>query len=121
MADVLQRTRTPGNGWTPRRLWAGLTSGHERQNTLLWARAWRTGAEEFVAAIMEENHVGANLHARIVHYRDGQGQTISQRATFLCRVGSPPAAPGLSGEVIDMAQAQERAKWLINAYCMEVF
>ena len=73
-----------------------------------------TGAEEFVAAIKEENHVGAPM--RIVLYRDGQGQTISQ--DFLAELDPPPQG----FEVIDMAQAQlERAKWLINAYCMEVF
>ena len=73
-----------------------------------------TDAEEFVAAIKEENHVGAPM--RIVLYRDGQGQTISQ--DFLAELDPPPQG----FEVIDMAQAQlERAKWLINAYCMEVF
>ena len=73
-----------------------------------------TGAEEFVAAIKEENHVGAPM--QIVLYRDGQGQTISQ--DFLAELDPPPQG----FEVIDMAQAQlERAKWLINAYCMEVF
>lgn len=35
-----------------------------------------TDAEEFVAAIKEENHAGAPM--RIVLYRDGQGQTIPQ-------------------------------------------
>ena len=73
-----------------------------------------TGAEEFVAAIKEENHAGAPM--RIVLYRDGQGQTIPQ--DFLSELDPPPQG----FEVIDMAQAQlERAKWLINAYCMEVF
>ena len=73
-----------------------------------------TGAEEFVAAIKEENHVGVPM--RIVLYQDGQGQTISQ--DFLAELDPPPQG----FEVIDMAQAQlERAKWLINAYCMEVF
>ena len=73
-----------------------------------------TDAEEFVAAIKEENHVGAPM--RIVLYRDGQGQTISQG--FLSELDPPPQ----SFQVMDMAQAQlERAKWLINAYCMEVF
>ena len=73
-----------------------------------------TDAEEFVAAIKEENHAGAPM--RIVLYRDGQGQTIPQ--DFLAELD--PAPQGF--EVIDMAQAQlERAKWLINAYCMEVF
>ena len=73
-----------------------------------------TGAEEFVAAIKEENHAGAPM--RIVLYRDGQGQTIPQ--DFLAELDPPPQG----FEVIDMAQAQlERAKWLINAYCMEVF
>ncbi len=53
---------------------------------------------------------------RIVLYRDGQGQTIPQ--DFLSELDPPPQG----FEVIDMAQAQlERAKWLINAYCMEVF
>ena len=73
-----------------------------------------TDAEEFVAAIKEENHVGAPM--RIVLYRDGQGQTIPQ--DFLAELDPPPQG----FQVIDMAQAQlERAKWLINAYCMEVF
>ena len=73
-----------------------------------------TGAEEFVAAIKEENHVGAPM--RIVLYRDGQGQTIPQ--DFLSELDPPPQG----FQVIDMAQAQlEQAKWLINAYCMEVF
>lgn len=73
-----------------------------------------TGAEEFVAAIKEENHAGAPM--RIVLYRDGEGQTIPQ--DFLAELDPPPQG----FEVIDMAQAQlERAKWLINAYCMEVF
>ena len=73
-----------------------------------------TGAEEFVAAIKEENHVGAPM--RIVLYRDGQGQTIPQ--DFLAELDPPPQG----FQVIDMAQAQlEQAKWLINAYCMEVF
>ena len=73
-----------------------------------------TGAEEFVAAIKEENHVGVPM--RIVLYRDGQGQTIPQ--DFLAELDPPPQG----FQVIDMAQAQlERAKWLINAYCMEVF
>ena len=73
-----------------------------------------TGAEEFVAAIKEENHAGAPM--RIVLYRDGQGQTIPQ--DFLAELDPPPQG----FQVIDMAQAQlERAKWLINAYCMEVF
>ncbi len=73
-----------------------------------------TDAEEFVAAIKEENHVGAPM--RIVLYRDGQGQTIPQ--DFLAELDLPPQG----FQVIDMAQAQlERAKWLINAYCMEVF
>ena len=73
-----------------------------------------TDAGEFIAAIKEENHVGAPM--RIVLYRDGQGQTISQ--DFLAELDPPPQG----FEVIDMAQAQlERAKWLINAYCMEVF
>ena len=73
-----------------------------------------TDAEEFVAAIKEENYVGAPM--RIVLYRDGQGQTISQ--DFLSELDPPPQG----FQVMDMAQAQlERAKWLINAYCMEVF
>ena len=73
-----------------------------------------TDAEEFVAAIKEENHAGAPM--RIVLYRDGQGQTIPQ--DFLAELDPPPQG----FQVIDMAQAQlERAKWLINAYCMEVF
>ena len=73
-----------------------------------------TGAEEFVAAIKEENHAGAPM--RIVLYRDGQGQTIPQ--DFLAELDPPPQG----FQVIDMAQAQlGRAKWLINAYCMEVF
>ena len=73
-----------------------------------------TDAEEFVAAIKEENHVGAPM--RIVLYRDGQGQTIPQ--DFLAELDPPPQG----FQVIDMVQAQlERAKWLINAYCMEVF
>ena len=73
-----------------------------------------TGAEEFVAAIKEENHVGAPM--QIVLYRDGQGQTIPQ--DFLAELDPPPQG----FQVIDMVQAQlERAKWLINAYCMEVF
>ena len=73
-----------------------------------------TGAEEFVAAIKEENHAGAPM--RIVLYRDGQGQTIPQ--DFLAELDPPPQG----FQVIDMVQAQlERAKWLINAYCMEVF
>ena len=73
-----------------------------------------TGAEEFVAAIKEENHVGAPM--QIVLYRDGQGQTISQ--DFLAELDPPPQG----FQVIDMVQAQlGRAKWLINAYCMEVF
>ena len=73
-----------------------------------------TGAEEFVAAIKEENHAGAPM--RIVLYRDGQGQTIPQ--DFLAELDPPPQG----FQVIDMVQAQlGRAKWLINAYCMEVF
>ena len=73
-----------------------------------------TDAEEFVAAIKEENHAGAPM--RIVLYRDGQGQTIPQ--DFLAELDPPPQG----FQVIDMAQAQlGRAKWLINAYCMEVF
>ena len=73
-----------------------------------------TGAEEFVAAIKEENHAGAPM--RIVLYQDGQGQTIPQ--DFLAELDPPPQG----FQVIDMAQAQlGRAKWLINAYCMEVF
>ena len=73
-----------------------------------------TDAEEFVAAIKEENHVGAPM--RIVLYRDSEGQTIPQ--DFLAELDPPPQG----FQVIDMAQAQlERAKWLINAYCMEVF
>ena len=73
-----------------------------------------TDAEQFLTEIQEENRVGAPK--RIVLYRDGQGQTIPQ--DFLAELD--PAPQGF--EVIDMAQAQlERAKWLINAYCMEVF
>ena len=73
-----------------------------------------TDAEQFLTEIQEENRVGAPM--RIVLYRDGQGQTIPQ--DFLAELD--PAPQGF--EVIDMAQAQlERAKWLINAYCMEVF
>ena len=73
-----------------------------------------TDAGEFIAAIKEENHVGAPM--RIVLYRDGQGQTISQ--DFLAELDPPPQG----FEVIDMAQAQlERSKWLINSYCMEIF
>ena len=73
-----------------------------------------TDAEQFLTEIQEENRVGAPM--RIVLYRDGQGQTISQ--DFLAELDPPPQG----FEVIDMAQAQlERAKWLINAYCMEVF
>ena len=73
-----------------------------------------TGAEEFVAAIKEENHAGAPM--RIVLYRDSEGQTIPQ--DFLADLDPPPQG----FQVIDMAQAQlEQTKWLINAYCMEVF
>ena len=73
-----------------------------------------TDAEKFIAAIKEENHAGAPM--RIVLYRDGQGQTIPQ--DFLAELDPPPQG----FDVIDMAQAQlDRAKWLINAYCMETF
>lgn len=73
-----------------------------------------TDTENFVTAIREENHVGVPM--RIVLYRDGEGQTIPQ--DFLAELDPPPQG----FEVLDMAQAQlERAKWLINAYCMEVF
>ena len=73
-----------------------------------------TDAEEFMLAIREENRVGAPM--RIVLYRDSEGQTIPQ--DFLADLDPPPQG----FQVIDMVQAQlERAKWLINAYCMEVF
>ena len=73
-----------------------------------------TDAEEFMLAIREENRVGAPM--RIVLYRDSEGQTIPQ--DFLADLDPPPQG----FQVIDMAQAQlEQTKWLINAYCMEVF
>ena len=73
-----------------------------------------TDAEEFMLAIREENRVGAPM--RIVLYRDSEGQTIPQ--DFLANLDPPPQG----FQVIDMAQAQlEQTKWLINAYCMEVF
>ena len=73
-----------------------------------------TDAEKFVTAVKEENHVGAPM--RIILYRDSEGQTIPQ--DFLVELDPPPQG----FQVIDMAQAQlERARWLINAYCMEVF
>ncbi len=73
-----------------------------------------TDAEQFVAAIKEENHVGTPMS--IVLYRDSEGQTIPQ--DFVAELDPPPQG----FEVIDYAQAQmDRAKRLINEYCMEVF
>ena len=73
-----------------------------------------TDAEQFVAAIKEENHVGTPMS--IVLYRDSEGQTIPQ--DFVAELAPPPQG----FEVIDYAQAQmDRAKRLINEYCMEVF
>lgn len=73
-----------------------------------------TDAEEFVAAIKEENYFGAPM--RIVLYRDSESQTIPQ--DFLKELDPPPQG----FEIIDMAQAHvEWAKWLINAYCQDVF
>ena len=73
-----------------------------------------TDAEQFVAAIKEENHVGTPMS--IALYRDSEGQTIPQ--DFVAELDPPPQG----FEVIDYAQAQmDRAKRLINEYCMEVF
>ncbi len=73
-----------------------------------------TDAEQFVAAIKDENHVGTPMS--IVLYRDSEGQTIPQ--DFVAELDPPPQG----FEVIDYAQAQmDRTKRLINEYCIEVF
>lgn len=71
-------------------------------------------AEQFVAAIKEENHDGVPM--RIVLYRDGGGRTISQ--DFLSELDPPPQG----FQVMDAAEAQlDEARRRINAYCNEVF
>lgn len=71
-------------------------------------------AEQFVAAIKEENHDGVPV--RIVLYRDSGGRTISQ--DFLSELDPPPQG----FQVMDAAEAQlDEARRRINAYCNEVF
>ena len=69
-----------------------------------------TDAEQFVAAIKEENHVGTPMG--IILYRDSEGQTIPQ--DFVAELDPPPQ----EFEVIDYAQARlDEAIELINEYC----
>ena len=73
-----------------------------------------TDAEQFVAAIKEENHVGTSMS--IVLYRDSEGQTIPQ--DFIKELDPPPQ----EFEVIDYAQARlDEAEELINEYCIKEF
>ena len=73
-----------------------------------------TDAEQFVAAIKEENHVGTPMG--IILYRDSEGQTIPQ--DFVAELDPPPQ----EFEVIDYAQARlDEAIELINEYCWKEF
>ena len=73
-----------------------------------------TDAEQFVAAIKEENHVGTPMG--IILYRDSEGQTIPQ--DFVAELDPPPQ----EFEVIDYAQARlDEAIELINEYCIKEF